>query len=399
MSKPFFEVFPGLEPEEKIKQQLDGVEVEKVTSNSRRDFLRIYLVSSHLIVKEIIYKLEKEIKKQLFPKAEMTIKIYEKFQLSSQYNPEKLFAVYRESILEELREYDHILYNACKNADITFPSEDKMNLEVSDSVLIRTKSEELIRIFEKIFNERCGLPTMVSLSYKEAEEGKYEEEDKQRIAMQVAQIYERVKGGNAADDMEDGSDGSNAVDINGAGSMEGSNGKTAGSGTTQTGKETLEKQSTANTKSIMPNLPGRSGFTGKGFKGGSKGFQGYKRSDNPDVIYGRDFEEEAIKIEDVIGEIGEVVIRGKIISFDKRELKTEKTILFFDVTDFTDTMTVKVFIANEFAGELSANLKPGNFVKIKGIAMMDKFDHELTIGSIAGIKTIPNFTTSRDTIP
>ena len=120
-----------------------------------------------------------------------------------------------------------------------------------------------------------------------------------------------------------------------------------------------------------------------------------KRSDNPDVIYGRDFEEDAIPIEDIIGEIGEVVIRGKIIHFDSREIKNEKTILMFDVTDFTDTMTIKMFARNDQVAEITAGIKVGAFVKLKGVTMVDKFDSELTIGSLAGIKKIPDFTTSR----
>ena len=40
----------------------------------------------------------------------------------------------------------------------------------------------------------------------------------------------------------------------------------------------------------------------------------------------------AMNIEDIIGEMGEVVIRGKIINTDKREIRNEKTILFFDIT-------------------------------------------------------------------
>ena len=67
-----------------------------------------------------------------------------------------------------------------------------------------------------------------------------------------------------------------------------------------------------------------------------------KKSDNPDVLYGRDFDEEAIPIEEIIGEMGEVVIRGKIIAMDQREIRNERTILIFDVTDFTDTMTIKI---------------------------------------------------------
>ena len=113
------------------------------------------------------------------------------------------------------------------------------------------------------------------------------------------------------------------------------------------------------------------------------------------MLYGRDFDEEASPIEDIIGEIGEVVIRGKIISFDTREIKNERTILMFDVTDFTDTMTIKMFAHNEQVAEIKEGIRPGAFVKIKGITTIDRFDNELTIGSLTGVKKIPDFTSSR----
>ena len=113
------------------------------------------------------------------------------------------------------------------------------------------------------------------------------------------------------------------------------------------------------------------------------------------MLYGRDFEEEAIAIEDIMGEIGEVAIRGKILNMDKREIKNERTILIFDVTDFSDTMTIKMFAKNEQVAEICEGIKPGAFVKIKGITMIDKFDGELTIGSIVGVKKISDFTHSR----
>ena len=118
------------------------------------------------------------------------------------------------------------------------------------------------------------------------------------------------------------------------------------------------------------------------------------------MIYGRDFEEEAMHIEDIIGEMGEVVIRGKILKLDTRDIKNEKTIVMFDVTDFTDTIGIKLFTKTEFVSTITAGLKPGGFIKIKGVATLDKFDHELTIGSIQGIKKITDFTTTRmDTAP
>ena len=100
----------------------------------------------------------------------------------------------------------------------------------------------------------------------------------------------------------------------------------------------------------------------KGSKGDYR--RSIKRSDNPDVIYGRDFEEEAIPIEDIVGEMGEVTIRGKIISFDTREIRNERTIFMFDVTDFTDTMTIKLFVHNDQADEMKkAGKKQGQLYK------------------------------------
>ena len=77
-----------------------------------------------------------------------------------------------------------------------------------------------------------------------------------------------------------------------------------------------------------------------GFKksfGGKRDFRdrgSYKRSDNPDVVYGRDFDEEAIRIEQIMGEMGEVVIRGQILSMDERPIRGEKTILMFPLPTY-----------------------------------------------------------------
>ena len=143
---------------------------------------------------------------------------------------------------------------------------------------------------------------------------------------------------------------------------------------------------------------GKNNFSGgKDFKGKSS-FQRrdfVKKSDNPDVIYGRDFEEDAIPIETIVGEMGEVVIRGQIMTLDTREIRGEKTIIIMSVTDFTDSIVLKIFTKNENLPELMGDLKKGAFLKIKGVTTIDKFDSELTIGSIVRIKKIPDITTIR----
>ncbi len=456
MAKPFFEVFPTLQLHGAVHDILEQASVEKISATRRKDFLRIYLQSGRLIMKGDIWTAEREIKRQLFPNANMVVKIYERFNLSSQYTPEKLMDVYRDSILEELREFNHIDYNSFKSAEFSYPDSRQMTLTLEDSVLAHSREEEFTQVLQKILVERCGFDLALQVEYREARTGKYAQEDEQKIRLQVAEISRRAGRGAGGDAGYEGqADVPPTLDAAGFGGYGGdravggtADGSQAGGGTAGAGHEAgsagssaagtgYDSQATSGAQvaerksSGTPGAGQSAGQTGSGPGRGARntagqGKGGYgmkgeyprggykkgefsrggaygnsvKRSDNPDVIYGRDFEEEAMRIEDIIGEIGEVVIRGKILTVDKREIKNEKTIIIFDVTDFSDTMTVKMFARNDQVQEILEGIKAGAFVKIKGISMMDKFDHELTIGSLTGIKKIQDFTTGRvDTAP
>ena len=369
MTKPFFEVFPTLQLDKKTQELFEQVQVGKVCATKRRDSIWIVMSCDYLIQKEIIYKVEKEIEKQLFSTAKISIKLYERFHLSEQYNPEKLLNAYRDSIWLEIRNYSPVLYNILKGADISFPEQNKMQLIIDDTVLARGKAKELVRILEKIFCERCGLPVECQVEYKEKITGRHKAEDDAKIASQVAAIASRAQGltgdDNAQENAEDASSENNQTTTADAGTKSGV---------------------------FVPKQP----FAAGAKRGNKEDFKrALKRSDNPDVLYGKDFEEEAMLIEDIIGEIGEVTIRGKIINFDSREIKNEKTILIFDVTDFTDTMTIKMFVRNDQVAEITEGIKLGAFIKLQGVTNIDKFDNELTIGSLTGVKKIPDFTSSR----
>ena len=59
-----------------------------------------------------------------------------------------------------------------------------------------------------------------------------------------------------------------------------------------------------------------------------------------------------------------------------------------------------MFLRNEQVPEVTEHVKKGAFLKFRGVTTVDRFDSELTIASIAGIKKIANFTTARvDTSP
>ena len=54
-----------------------------------------------------------------------------------------------------------------------------------------------------------------------------------------------------------------------------------------------------------------------------------------------------------------------------------------------------MFIRPELFEEVKAIIQVGMFLKIKGVTTIDKFDGELTLGSIAGIKKGEDFTSRR----
>ena len=389
MAKLFFEVFPTLKITGEMSALLKETEITKVASNSAQNALRIYLESTRLIPKPEIYHIEQEIRQQLFPHKEIAVKIIEKFNLSSQYTPEKLMAVYRESILEEIRNYSVLLYNLMRCSKMEFDREDHMILTLEDTIVATERSNELIDILEKIICERCGLKLMIEPQYEKPAENDYLKSADSQIETEVAHIVARTAAARTQN-----ADGMEQPAANEANAQP--NARASEKEKTPAAPE--KKQTTGTEGAGAAPAAGKNNFSGgKDFKGKSS-FQRrdfVKKSDNPDVIYGRDFEEDAIPIETIVGEMGEVVIRGQIMTLDTREIRGEKTIIIMSVTDFTDSIVLKIFTKNENLPELMGDLKKGAFLKIKGVTTIDKFDSELTIGSIVGIKKIPDFTTIR----
>ena len=174
--KTFLEVFPDLHIAENVRGLLEMVGIEKISTNRDRSVIRVYIDSPRLMHKQSIYDLEKGIKEQLFPGKRVTIKILEKYHLSSQYTPEKLMNVYRDSILMELKNYSILLYNMFRKAEMDFEEEGYLKLSLEDTMIVRDKAPELVRILEKIFTERCNVPMVVKTSYRPVEKKNTEPE-------------------------------------------------------------------------------------------------------------------------------------------------------------------------------------------------------------------------------
>ncbi|MBD5135314.1 MAG: PolC-type DNA polymerase III [Lachnospiraceae bacterium] len=355
-TKFFAEVFPTLNLNSDIKDLFGNVEVTRVTRNRANNAVRIYIKSNRLIEKNIIRNVENEIHSQVFENMPVKISIMEKFSLSGQYTPDRLYKVYRESILSELKDYSIIEYNMLNKAKYDFSEEGIMTLTTLDSPINRAKETELIRILEKIFCERCGIPVEVRIVYKKEDENKHENYSRQKIKLEVEAVMNNI-----TDEKEELHESTEKEEEK-----------------KQTEKRVQKEEKT------QPSAKNERTYT-----------RSYKKSDNPDVLYGRDFDGEEIAISSIEGEMGEVIIHGKIIALDKREIRNEKTIIMFDITDFTDTITVKMFTGNDRLDEILPAVAKGSFIRLKGITTVDRFDSELTIASVSGIKKAGDFTTKR----
>ena len=381
MANAFLEVFPTLQLNHEMKGLLSEATVTKVASNRNRDFIRVYFDNTRLIPKRDIWRLEEDMRQQLFPNQKMQIKLMEHYRLSGQYTAKTLLDTYKESMLCEIKEYSLLLYNIFRKAEIRFEEDMQMTLILEDTLIARESQDELIEVLDKIIRERCGIQTKFDIQFVEKKESHYKKDTDHQIDLEVESIVRRTAAAKSEHEQEHAED-----EMLGAVAKE----NEADTSKDQSPKEQSAK--VAKTKSAAD-----AGSRQNGKKGGVKKREyGLKRSDNPDVFYGRDFDEEAVTIDTIQGEVGEVVIRGQIIDTDMRELRNgEKTIVKIVITDFTDTIAAKIFVKNEQRDELMEHLKKGNFIKIKGVTTMDKFDHEIGLSFLAGMKKIPDFTTPR----
>ena len=367
MSKPFFEVFPTLKVKDDIQMMFQGVEVTKVSTNSTRDFIRVSIYSRHLIQKKDIYEVERMLKQQLFARSHIQVTVREQYDLSEQYTPENLMNEYYDSFLLELDQKSVVERNMLQNASYEFENGNILCLTLTDTIVAQGKKDSLSEYLTGVFAERFQRPVEIRVLYEKAKDSKlkYNEAKLEQEVEAIREQSEAVKAKKAQEQKE----------------------------------EKKEEKSASKSTSGGENSNKISAKSSKSFGKGSYSFV-RKATDDPNLIYGRDFDDETIELQNVLGEMGEITIRGKVISMETREIRNEKSIIMFAVTDFTDSIMVKMFVRNDQLADILGDIKTGAFLKLKGVTTVDRFDSELNIQSVVGIKKISDFTESRvDTAP
>ncbi|MGE7664975.1 PolC-type DNA polymerase III [Ureibacillus composti] len=110
------------------------------------------------------------------------------------------------------------------------------------------------------------------------------------------------------------------------------------------------------------------------------------KKDNPSVEISGPFQlgnhikdTEVMDIKSIIEEERRVVIEGFVFAADIKELRSGRSLLEIKITDYTDSILVKMFSRDKEDAEMMTHLKKGMWVKVRGSVQNDTFVRDLVV--------------------
>lgn len=367
----FFEVFPGFDCPEALKDLFKQVYVTEATLVKSEKTLKLKTESKILIPKQDVYVIEDLLGDFVF-QGNMRVKLIESYDLSNQYDISKLTEVYKDSLLFELQAESSVLYRLVKNAE-WFIDGNIITMTLDDTFLAKTRSVDIKRYLETVYKERFHYDIQVGFDFTEEQKDSIRRANEHKLHLEVHQIMEQVEK----------NEEEAAAALNAEAAV--SNGKKKEvKNTSVSDKENKQTKPTATEKSKP-----REGNWNRSAYGRTK-------IADPEVIYGRNVEGNEVSISEITEGVGDIVVKGQIFNMEERELRNgDKLLISFAITDFTDSISGKIFVAKEDWSLLREDFQAKKFYKIKGVPAYDTYVREITLNSITGIKPIPDFTTRR----
>ncbi|MBQ9828327.1 MAG: hypothetical protein IJM62_06570, partial [Lachnospiraceae bacterium] len=311
MINRFFEVFHTLNVGQPAADALKDAVVEEIFIPRDGQRVRITIMSPSVIDPDIIRDTASEIRRQIFDENDVEVEIFDRYELKEN-DPQGIFSLYEKNLTEIISERSIVLKDIYDSAGKRF-EDDALVLDIRENPVLDPKTEELAALIRDTFSGRLGLVLDVRI-VRTAPEGTGEAQESARaqaddeISRELNRIIDEY---NAAKDAP------------------------------KAPKQETEKYTGVRKapKKVYPN--------------------------HKDIIYGRSFDDSKVMpVKDIQEGIGEIVIKGKVIDSEVKDIKNDRSIITFAVTDSEDTITAKIFADRENAGTLLSAL--GNVKKDKG---------------------------------
>ena len=356
--KLFKEVFQGIKLDKDIDMYFDEVYVTNVQLVKSTETFYVYIESKHLIARQSIKKAEGSVRLFVFGEySKCKVKILERYILSEQYDLAKLYRIYKDSLLEEMRDASYVIYTLFKDGKIEI-KDNILNIELEEGTMSRLRKGEIEKYLNRLFINRFGMSinTVVKLVRTESEDTVEEEtpvvEETPVLNEQLERQRELEEKMVQAYDAE-----SNEVAI---------------------------------TADMVPKKHSSEGSKKKDYKAAVD----YKKKNYNDLdcFYGKNVEGDLVPVSSIVEELPNfVVVRGQIFGMETRPIKNEKNIIKGYITDFTDTIGFKLFVHNDDMDPIMEDLKENSFVIMKGVPEKDTWSKELMLSKIDGVKKTVDF--------
>ncbi|HZG81342.1 MAG TPA: exonuclease domain-containing protein, partial [Brevibacillus sp.] len=99
------------------------------------------------------------------------------------------------------------------------------------------------------------------------------------------------------------------------------------------------------------------------------------------MMIGYEIKDAPIPIQEIQEEERRVTIQGAVFNVELKELRSGRHLLTFCVTDYTDSLTVKIFSRDKEDVKMLEVLKDGMWVKVRGSVQHDTFIRELVMNA------------------
>ena len=98
-----------------------------------------------------------------------------------------------------------------------------------------------------------------------------------------------------------------------------------------------------------------------------------------EVILGKNFGDSIMSMSEVTPDSGKIAVQGDVIRVEFREIRGNRFLCAFDITDYTNSITVKLFVQKDDYELRTEQIKEGMHFRVRGEAQFDRYSKELAV--------------------
>lgn len=443
MQRLLIQAFKGIQFTDRQKKVLDRVYVTSMNASRKDKTLTIVTGCDHLVPRREFAIVEKQLDRSLENTGFKAV-IEDHYTLSDTYTPAFFWNEYKDSVLFILKGISRLDFSFCLEGNTEIQG-NNLVINGKDLKVYRERKSSLISEIQDIFKSKAGFDINVTVNYsikseekdpvsenvvymkrpsgsavsaenREASERKGTgTENKSKAASSdedKKSAFQRTgtakSGENSVSEVRN-QDGSAALsaDMEAAEAarlaMAGESGQGRAADPAALNNKGMNSSQAGNTSGNgrvngRGNAGGRENrFEGRRYGDRRRGFFRKRAGENvdEDCIFGFNTDGDTVKLVDIEEENHECVIEGMVLSSEEITTRNGKIILTFNITDFTDSITCKLFLDEDEADGLRPHIKKNAFLRVRGLPVYDKYSSEITFSSIRGIKETKDFRTQR----